>query len=140
MKKILLLSILLLLNLLSQAQNVTSDKIHTLLSYNDLPSIKKLLISDGFVYKLEEKGGIKMNMFKKDNETLTISIENDIYTLVYITDSYNRFNKIKSDYKTDDMVYKSSYKNNDYYVNNEFMLGINDINKVLSFFIKIKHN
>lgn len=122
------------------AQFITSDKIFDILSSNDLPSIKTVLLNNGFEYKLEEKNGVQMNTFKKGNETLSITISNYVFTLTYITNSFENFNQIKSHFKTGDMQYKNSYKNNKYYTNSKMILGINEINKGLAFIIKIKHN
>jgi hypothetical protein len=140
MKKIILLVFLAFITFQMKGQTISSEKILEYLSKHNLSYIQNDLKKYGFKHWVDAREDLTQDMFEKGSETISISRQNmqghSVFVLVYITSTKDYYNKLKSNFMLDDMKYMGSDKNGQYYGNKLYMLGINDVNKVISFFIK----
>lgn len=123
------------------AQSISPSKIFEYLASHNLSFIKNDLEKRGFNYKIDKRELATMHLFTKGLETVGVTLseeQKNVFILNYIVNSKEYFNKLVENFKTDDMEYVNSYKNNDYYKNKMMMLGINELNNVITFTIKIK--
>lgn len=70
-------------------------------------------------------------------EKFNIGFNDELFMIVY-KPATNFYSSMKEIMLTNDFAYSYSFKNNKYYVDGSMRIGINDINEIISFFVKLK--
>lgn len=134
MKRIIMF-ILLIVSGLIYCQSLQSSDLEDFVTSQTIEEISNTMTSKGFVKSEELQNDLLYTNFKKDDERITLVVNNQLFSVVYKTNVSNAVTKANS-FISMGYKYSHTYKNNEYYDSSDMRIGLNRINGILTL---IKH-
>lgn len=127
----------------TNAQSLSASKIINYLHGQNQTEISADLLMQGFILaEKKETAMFKGYAYTKKSsygiENFNLAVNDELFSIIYKPATTDIYSAIKEKMLTKDFIYSYSYQTTKYYESSNIRIGVNDTNKIISFFVKLK--
>lgn len=127
----------------ANAQSISASKIFNCLDSQRQTEVSADLLRLGFTLtEKKETTMFKGYAYTKKSsygiENFNLAVNDELFSVIYKPATSDIYSAIKEKILTEDFRYSYSYQVTKYYENSNMRIGVNDTNKIISFFVKLK--